>query len=229
MKKVNRLLFLLSISYAISCCVSFAGNDNNIAKRWEVFSDTTLYQIISKGEAAGEYQAFPDACRLQNGDIVTVFYAGEDHVTYPNDKYPKAGRICLVRSTDEGKTWSDPEVIYDDFYDNRDPHIGQLSDGTLALSFFSLELHEGSKELLPKGIHILRSFDNGINWNTETQLIVSGEEHWFCSAPIREVADGTLILPVYYQLLGSEVAYGGVFLSYDKGASWSKVVTHREA
>lgn len=37
-------------------------------------NDTTHYQIISKGGESGDYQAFPDACRLQNGDIMVVFY-----------------------------------------------------------------------------------------------------------------------------------------------------------
>ena len=31
--------------------------------------------VISRGAAAGTYQAFPDACRLKNGDTVCVFYA----------------------------------------------------------------------------------------------------------------------------------------------------------
>lgn len=35
-----------------------------------------LYKIISRGEAAGPYQAFPDVCRLANGDLACVFYAG---------------------------------------------------------------------------------------------------------------------------------------------------------
>lgn len=62
--------------------------------------------LISKGGDAGDYQAFPDACRLKNGDIVAVFYAGDEHVTKQSERYPKAGRICLVRSKDEGKTTS---------------------------------------------------------------------------------------------------------------------------
>src|SRR5207247_1259395 len=85
--------------------------------------------VISKGEAAYTYQAFPDACRLKNGDIVAVFYAGYTHVSLAADDFPLGGRICMVRSTDEGKTWSAPSVLYDDADDNRDPHIAQLDDG----------------------------------------------------------------------------------------------------
>lgn len=212
MKRLNILLFLCICLYAYTSLAGIA------------ISDSTYYQIISRGEAAGEYQAFPDACRLQNGDIVAVFYAGQGHVTYPDEQYPKGGRICMVRSQDEGQSWSDPQVIYDDAYDNRDPHISQLKDGTLLLSFFSLEPKKDVKKLIPQGVHLLRSFDNGKSWEEKPHLIVSGEKNWFCSAPVRAMEDGTLIFPVYYQLLGSEVAYGGVLLSNDQGKSWGDII-----
>ena len=186
--------------------------------------DTTLYQIISKGKAAGEYQAFPDACRLNNGDILVVFYAGDGHVTYPSDQYPNAGRICMVRSTDEGRTWSKPEVIYDDQYDNRDAHISQLSDGTILVSFFSLKLESEPRKRSPGGVQFIRSMDNGKTWDEQSHLIPTADENWYCSAPVREMADGTLVFPVYHQVVGTEIAWGGVHLSYDKGKSWSDVV-----
>ena len=93
--------------------------------------------VISKGEAVLTYQAFPDACRLKNGDIVAVFYAGYTHVSLASDDVPLGGRICIVRSSDEGRTWSSPAVLFDDEDDNRDPHIAQLDDGTLICTFFS--------------------------------------------------------------------------------------------
>ena len=42
--------------------------------------ESPLYKVISRGERAGPYQAFPDVCRLKNGDILCVFYAGYGHV-----------------------------------------------------------------------------------------------------------------------------------------------------
>ena len=100
-------------------------------------ADSIPYNIISNGGSSGEYQTFPDACRLKNGDIVAVFYSGGAHVTYPSDAYPKCGRICLVRSKDDGVTWSKPITIFDDEWDNRDPHISQMADGRLVCTFFT--------------------------------------------------------------------------------------------
>src|SRR5687768_18510457 len=101
--------------------------------------------VISRGEKAATYQAFPDACRLKNGDILAVFYAGYGHVSMSADDFPLGGRICMVRSSDEGRTWSAPEIIYDDVDDNRDSHIAQLDDGTLICTFFSWR-HKAGEE-----------------------------------------------------------------------------------
>ena len=119
-----------------------------LLKEQKLNKDSVPHKVISKNGTTREYQAVPDACRLNNGDILVVFYDGDDHVTYPNPEYPNAGRICLTRSKDKGCAWSNPVVIYDDVNDNRDPHINQMSDGSLILSFFSLEFEvSGSQGL----------------------------------------------------------------------------------
>lgn len=193
---------------------------------WLTESDSLLYKIISKGQDAGEYQAFPDATRLKNGDIVAVFYAGYDHVSYPNKSYPKAGRICLVRSKDEGRSWTKPAIIFDDVNDSRDPHISQLSNGAIVVSFFSLvfDLKEVKKWKGTGGVQLIWSYDNGQTWDKEAQFIPA-EGYSFCSAQVKELPSGKLILPVYHQALsGAKEAWGGVLHSDNRGKTWGKVV-----
>src|SRR5229473_1171298 len=72
---------------------------------------------------AGGYQAFPDVCRLKNGDLLCVFYAGYSHVSQPNAALPRGGRVCAVRSSDDGSTWSAPITIIDTPDDDRDPSV----------------------------------------------------------------------------------------------------------
>ena len=124
-----------------------------------------LAKVISEGGSAGDYQAFPDMCRLKNGEIVAVFYAGNSHVTQRTDAYPQCGRICLVRSADEGRSWSQPVTLYDDTLDNRDPHISQLSNGRLVCTFFSIHLKRGdATNYFLRYPQYLFSDDNGKTW-----------------------------------------------------------------
>jgi hypothetical protein len=177
-------------------------------------SSTALYQVISKGEAAGTYQAFTDVCRLKNDDLLCVFYAGYGHVSLPRNDCPKGGRICSVLSTNEGKTWSTPRVLFDGPFDDRDPHIAQMRDGTVVCSFFTYRPQPGDKVLCDTSL--VTSRDGGHTWEAEAQVVAPG---WPSSAPVRELPDGTRILGVYRE--DGSTAYGGLIRSKDGGKTWS--------
>ncbi len=233
----NLFLLLISLSTIPNPVKS------NIADRQgrsAAVQDSLPYQIISGGGASGEYQAFPDACRLKNGDIVAVFYSGGAHVTYPSDQYPKSGRICMVRSKDEGRTWSKPVTIFDDEHDNRDPHISQMSDGTLVVTFFTTRFGKPIKResstssafygnvvhrewLSGGGPMFVRSFDGGKTWETKPNLAAeNSEDKYSCSAEMRQAPDGTWLFPIYHQ--DAKKAWGGVIHSSDKGKTWNAPV-----
>lgn len=180
--------------------------------------------VISRGPAAGTYQAFPDVCRLHSGDILAVFYAGYDHISLPKmPDWPNGGRLCQARSQDAGRTWSEPTILYDDSDDNRDPSIAQMPDGSLICTFFSLRpaetgagetgvRHEGA------GLKIVRSQDEGRTWDQQAQTLLGSIENWYCSAPVRVLPDGTCLLGVYYH--APSQAHGGVLRSTDHGRTW---------
>lgn len=177
------------------------------------------YQTISRGQSAGPYQAFPDVCRLPNGDLACVFYAGYGHVSLPNEKlpnetWPRGGRICLVRSSDEGKTWSEPRVLFDGPQDDRDPHIAAMRGGTLLCSFFQYRKVNGQIE---HDVCLVESKDGGETWSTEPRVLLA--DRWAVSAPVRELPDGTRLLGVY--TADEKTAYGAVLRSTDAGKSWS--------
>lgn len=177
------------------------------------------YLVLSRGGDAGDYAAFPDATRLANGDIAAVFYTGGGHVSLPGGAWPKGGKICMVRSADEGRTWTKPATIFDDGRDNRDPHIARLSDGTLAVTFFSLMPKVPGTTKAPyvtSGTEIITSKDGGATWS-DARAIAEG---WYVSAPVRELKDGTCLLGVYGNRDGEKL--GGVLISKDKGVTWSE-------
>jgi len=168
---------------------------------------------ISRGEAAGTYQAFTDICRLTNGDLFCVFYAGYGHVSLPRSDFQRGGRVCYVRSKDEGRTWSAPRILFDGPHDDRDPHIAQMRDGTVVCSFFTYRPQPDGKTLCDTCL--VTSRDSGETWETEPQVVAPG---WPSSAPVRELPDGTRILGVYQE--EGATAYGGVIRSTDGGKTW---------
>jgi hypothetical protein len=174
------------------------------------------HQIVCSGEAAGGYAAFPDVCRLHNGDLFCVFYSGYRHVSPPNDKWPKGGRIMAVRSTDNGQTWTRPVVIIDTDQDDRDPSVACLKDGTLLLNWFTLQNDQVA-------ILLARSTDDGKTWSEPVRLMLDSPYSFACSSPVRQLPDGSLILGLYHEDEKKNLAFGATVKSYDGGKTWKEL------
>jgi|GEM_PF-911513 len=171
---------------------------------------------------AGGYEAFPDVCRLADGRLMAVFYAGYDHVSLPTPRWPKGGRIAYVFSGDEGRTWSKPRLLYDGPDDDRDPSIVELPSGQLLCSFFSLRRKSGEAGAAGAwgglGTWLVGSSDRGRTWSAPR--LVSA--HYYCSSPIRILPGGRLMLGLYRQ--EGEKAWGAVTTSGDDGKTWTPPV-----
>ena len=175
------------------------------------------HQIVCSGEAAGGYAAFPDICRLQNGELYCVFYSGYGHVSTPNEKWPKGGRIMAVRSLENGKTWSKPVVAIDTELDDRDPSIACLTDGTLLLNWFTLDKNQVA-------VLLARSTDNGKTWSEPNKIKLDSTYSFACSAPVRQLPDGSLILGLYCEDDKGKQAFGATVKSFDGGKTWKDLV-----
>ena len=98
------------------------------------------FVYVTRDGGAGGYEAFPDVCRLEDGRLLCVFYDGYRHIAWPNAKiFKTGGRISGCYSFDEGKTWSSPFVVFDSPFDDRDPSVTVLGDGTILCCFFILD------------------------------------------------------------------------------------------
>jgi sialidase-1 len=172
------------------------------------------HQVVCSGEAAGGYAAFPDICRLKDGDLYCVFYSGYGHVSVPNDQWSKGGRIMAVRSPDNGNTWTKPVVAVDTERDDRDPSVCCLKDGTLLLNWFTL--HQGRVAIL-----LARSTDNGKTWGEPARLQLDSPYSFACSAPVRQLADGSLILGLYCEDAKAMKTFGATVKSHDGGKTWA--------
>jgi hypothetical protein len=177
------------------------------------------YVYVCEDAGAGGYEAFPDVCRLSDGRLMCVFYAGYGHVALPNAQLPKGGRICWCTSSDEARTWSSAQTLFDGPDDDRDPSIVQLKSGRLVCNFFSLRASGDPKRPYDGlGTWLVTSDDMGRTWSPPRQI---SKTH-YCSSPIRQLSTGRLILGLYTE--NEQTARGAVMFSDDAGETWSKEV-----
>ena len=187
--------------------------------------------VVASGTMAGGYAAFPDLCRTRDGRLYCVFYSGYAHVSNPKQDWDWGGRIMAVTSEDEGRTWSRPRIIMDTPHDDRDPHVSCMKNGDLVLSWFSAwdPAHKPANETGPVGIFTAVSRDGGQSWSPARRIRMESKVWWACSAPVRELKDGTWILGIYHQEPGDRIAWGGTIRSHDRGLTWSPPVSIGES
>ncbi len=174
--------------------------------------------LVCTDAGAGGYEAFPDVCRLRDGRLMCVFYAGYGHVALPNNLHPKGGRIAYCISENEGLTWSPTKTLLDTPHDDRDPSIAQLNDGRLVCSYFSLRKNDEVGSYTVDGTWITISSDAGKIWS-KPRLI---QKEYACSTPVRELSNGRLVLGMYKERDGK--AHGAVAISDDGAKNWSSPI-----
>ena len=177
--------------------------------------------------------AFVGVTKLASGEILVVFREGAGHVD-------PEGRILLMRSADEGRTWSGPEVVANTELDDRDPSIKALPDGRVVVNYFSskctapwneehinrwigpegyaLGRHNWSAEVQRIGMRF--SEDGGKTWGDEIRVERKGPP---VSASVCALRDGGLVMPVYARPEGAP-NYGAFLLrSTDGGKTWGEM------
>ena len=141
------------------------------------------------------YLGWPTVCRLANGDILAVFSGDRDEHVCP------FGKVQMVRSTDDGETWSAPVTIANGPIDDRDAGIVQLPDGEILVTYFTSIAYRTPKFLStdwPRtsdqywwrrhdekisdkvraaalGNWAVRSRDNGKTWSKPEKLALKGQ------------------------------------------------------
>jgi hypothetical protein len=118
------------------------------------------------------------------------------------------GRALLGQRQDLGK----PAVAIDTDQDDRDPSVACLQDGTLLLNWFTLQKNQVA-------VLLARSTDNGKTWSEPVKLKLDSPYSFACSAPMRQLPDGSLILGLYCEDDKKGLAFGATVKSYDGGKS----------
>lgn len=192
----------------------------------------------------GKYLAFPSITKLKNGRFLLVYRQAADRLS----EYKKVthvdptARIMMRFSDDEGETWGEARVLYEDEMSEQDPCINTLSDGTLILTFFRWKVVPKEKKAsLGKAfgaygrivfdtwaaVHVgtlcLRSADNGKTWEGPFPIKdPSREGALSMRGNILETSDGTLFAALYGMRTLGGVTGCVVMRSDNKGKTWKK-------
>lgn len=77
------------------------------------------------------YHGWPTLARLADGTLMAVTSAGRERHVCP------FGQVHLIRSGDNGASWSEPQIVINSPLDDRDAGLIQTGRGTLLLNWFT--------------------------------------------------------------------------------------------
>ena len=154
---------------------------------------------------------FPSVVKLRDGRLLVVYYDSPEHVS-------PLGRISMVESRDEGRTWSPPRVVLDTPFDDRDPSLAITRKGRLLLSYFARD----SKTAKSAGVFVARSDDDGATWS-EPVRVETVLDNPATSSKIAEAANGDLLIPIYGSANDDVNSHVAIVRSRDGGLTWPRL------
>lgn len=183
----------------------------------------------------GAYHGWPTLARRSDGELLLVCSGGREAHVCP------FGRVELMRSRDEGRTWSWPQVVFDGPIDDRDAGVVATPRGTILVTTFTSLAYEpilqqaeqkkdwpearlarwqAAHQRVPArlrqkalGVWMKRSTDNGLTWSARYDCRVDSPH-----GPI-VLNDGRLLYAG--KDLWRDNHRVGVCQSEDDGQTWS--------
>ena len=174
------------------------------------------------------YHGWPTLTRRSNGQLLLVYSGGREGHVCP------FGRVELMRSNDDGQTWTWPQVVLDGAIDDRDAGVLETKRGTLLVTTFTSLAFE---ERMPSddakriarwravqdrlganarrkalGCWVIRSTDRGMTWSGPLPCPVNSPH-----GPIQLADDRVLYTG---KSMYHEPERIGVCESTDEGRTW---------
>ena len=219
--------------------VGYSLADSRKAIAWfdtDIFEDYVTRFLPGRRPVEGErmvvsrFAMQPNLIRLANGELLALLRRGACHSGIN-------GRIDLVRSTDDGRTWSEPQTVVDGKWDHRDGAFGQMPDGSLVVIYNLKKFywpdgtHKGSAPppsdpppVLRERGHDLRltcSHDNGHTWEPPRELDIPASAY---PGLIQVLQDGSAVVPLRYFPPETGRKCAALARSWDNGVTWGEVV-----
>lgn len=189
-------------------------------------------KVIS--QQSHNYHGWPTLAQRRSGELLLVCSGGRKAHVCP------FGRVELMRSADEGETWSWPRVLMDGPVDDRDAGVLETAKGSILVTTFTSLAYEPLLEKAVQsggwpdarlknwqavhhrisaeqrkaelGVWMIRSTDGGITWSARYDCLVSSPH-----GPV-QLSDGRLLYAG--KDLWRDGTRVGVCQSRDDGQSW---------
>ena len=188
----------------------------------------TILETRSICKEPDRYIGWPTITRTSSGELIAVFSGDRDEHICP------WGKTQMIRSRDNGKTWTEPVTINNTPLDDRDAGIVETKNGTLVVSWFTSMAFDSpssyarnpgwkrhreklSKETVDRwlGNWIRRSVDGGRTWEEPVRVLGTAPH-----GPI-VLKDGRLMLVGIADVDDEKVL--SVEVSEDEGKTWKMI------
>lgn len=116
---------------------------------------TKSVRTISKD--ASIYHGWPTVTKMKNGSLLAVYSGGRELHICP------FGRVEMMRSVNDGRTWSAPVTLVDSPLDDRDAGIVETGKGTILVTWFTSTYWTKQYEKMAADVEK----NNKINWPME--------------------------------------------------------------
>lgn len=215
--------------------VSAAGFASVVSRPARAAHTATIQETRVISYLKHRYHGWPTLARRANGELLVVSSGGRESHVCP------FGRVELMRSKDEGRTWSWPEVVIDTPIDDRDAGVVETAKGSLLVTTFTSLAYETILQKAEQagnweqaklwrwqaahrrinaeqrqdalGVWMKRSTDGGVTWSGRYDCLVDSPH-----GPV-QLADGRLVYAG--KDLWREPNRVGVCESKDDGQTWS--------
>jgi hypothetical protein len=167
--------------------------------------------------------------RLRDGRIAAVLRGGGPHLSIQ-------GRLDMIFSSDEGKTWTKPAVVVDSPIDDRNPAFGEADDGTLVVGFWRTATYDDQGHYNPKLIEkerstwVTRSQDGGKTWSQPAAIDCSDIGIGSPYGRMVTLPKDTMLMAIYGnqiraagEQVGGDTLHSYVYSSNDGGQTWKRL------
>jgi len=199
-------------------CLSDVGKDE---------MDVPRYESAERVVAVKNGGYFPVLIKMRDGSLGAVVRGGAPHIGIK-------GRLDWIHSENSGKTWSDPSVIVDSQYDDRNPACGQMPDGTIVVAYAEASTYNAQGNFdTSVGAYIMYyviSNDNGKTWSKKQLLYPGPIRNGSPFGRIISLPDNTALMPVYggyntqydgtVKIPEGTKVISGLLRSKDNGKTW---------